>query len=90
MQLSDSKIQKFVIFPEMKPCTLAQDQKIKKNPSRINFLYFRKRKSPPPPPSPPLKKIFFSQKKADLIISGNGKPEKTEFSHVPGKEYLEP
>ena len=30
MQLSDSKIQKFVIFPEMKPCTLAQDQKIKK------------------------------------------------------------
>ena len=44
MELSDSKIKKFLIFPEMEPCTFQPKLKNKKNPHRENFLYFRKRK----------------------------------------------
>ena len=40
MELSDSKIKKFPVFPEIS----AQAQKIKKNPPRENFLLFLKRK----------------------------------------------
>ena len=43
MDLSNSKINKFLIFPEMRPCTFQAKLKKQKYLPRENFLCFRKR-----------------------------------------------
>ena len=52
----------------MKPCTFqSMIEKLKKNPPRENFLYFRKRK--------PRKSVYIFSKESFFYILGNGNAE---------------
>ena len=69
MELSNSKIKKFLIFPEMEPCTFQPKlKKIKKSTStKISYTSGNKN---------PKKFLIFSQKKAVLIFWQTEPPKK--------------
>ena len=76
MELSGYMIKKFLMFPEMEPCTLQPKlEKIKQNSPRENFLYLKKLK---------LRENLYFLKRKLFLYSGkrkrrNGNPKTASY-----------